>query len=79
MITYTWNEIFERAQNAGHLSQELKAKDNARGVLRELIKEKTGVDINECEVPEDAIDQFLELSGEEYRFDIDGNLVVTAE
>lgn len=73
--TYTWDNLYERADGAACGDPELKAKDNARFVLTEIIKELEGYDIDECEIPEEEIEYFLEKSDREYLFDKDGNLV----
>lgn len=72
---YTWDELFGLAIDKPYRSKELKAKDNARYELERIILEKTGVDINCCEVPEDAIEEFLEADTNTYVFDEDGYLL----
>lgn len=72
---YTWDDLYKRADGAACGDPELKAKDNARFVLTEIIKELEGYDIDECEIPEEEIEYFLEKSDREYLFDEDGNLV----
>lgn len=71
---YTWDDLYQRAEGAACGEPELNAKDNARWILTEIIKEITGVDVDECEIPEEAIEKFLEESDREYLFDEDGNL-----
>lgn len=72
---YTWDDLYERADGSAYGDPELKAKDNARFILTEIIKELKGYDIDECECPEEEIDWFLEESDEVYLFDEDGNLI----
>lgn len=72
---YTWDDLYKRADGAACGNPELKAKDNARFILTEIIKELEGYDIDECEIPEEEIDLFLENADREYLFDEDGNLV----
>jgi len=73
--TYTWDELYERADGCACGSPELKAKDEARWKLRELIKYRTGTDIEQCEIPEEEIDRFLEQSEETFYFNRNGHLV----
>ena len=73
---YTWDDLYERAEGAACGETNLRAKDNARCVLREIIEEIKGYDIEECEIPEEEIDIFLEKADRKYLFDEDGNLVV---
>lgn len=75
MALFTWDELYERADGKAYGSPELRAKDTARWELSAIIKTETGVDIEECEIPEDAIDYFLEHQKVEYLFDEDGAFV----
>lgn len=71
---FTWDELFDKAISAGFLSDELKAKDNARSAMRDVILDKTGVDIDKSESAEDEIDKFLNESDTTYYFDESGNI-----
>ena len=71
---YTWDELYERANGKGYRSPELNAKDNARWKLTEIIKEVEGYYIDDCEIPEEEIEKFLEKSDKEYLFDENGHL-----
>ena len=71
---YTWDDLYERAMGTGYGDPECSAKDNARWILTEIIKELKGYDIDECEIPEEEVDRFLEESDRAYLFDEDGNL-----
>lgn len=73
---YTWDEIYERAEDKAFGDDELSAKDKARSELEDIIKEKTGVDINSYEIPEEEIDLFLEKEINFYLFDEDGAFVM---
>ena len=73
---YTWDDLYERAEDAACGEPNLRAKDNARFVLREIIEEIKGYDIEECEIPEEEIEIFLEKADRKYLFDEYGNLVV---
>lgn len=73
--TYTWDKLYERAEGAACGEPELKAKDNARWELTQIIKEQTGMDVDKCEIPEEAIENFLKRSEKKYLFDVDGNLM----
>lgn len=72
---FTWDELFDKAISAGFLSDELKAKDNARSAMRDVILDETGVDIDNSESAEDEIDKFLNESNTTYYFDESGNIV----
>ena len=53
---YTWDDLYVRAEGTSWYDPELRAKDNARWILTEIIKEVEGYDIEECECPEAEID-----------------------
>lgn len=72
---YTWDDLYERADDKGYGSPELTAKDEARYELRNMIMESQGYDIEECECPEEEIDCFLKGSVQKYLFDENGNFV----
>lgn len=72
---YTWDDLYERADDKGYGSQELTAKDEARYELRNMIMESQGYDIEQCECPEEEIDCFLNTRVQEYLFDENGNFV----
>lgn len=72
---YTWDDLYERALNRGCFSPELRAKDEARGQLRELILEELSHDIEQDECSEDAIDKFLFEREKPVLFDIYGNII----
>ena len=75
MQKYSWDDLYERAIGCACLSRELKAKDEARWELTCIIKEETGIDIDECEIPEEEIEHFLENADREYWFDEFGSLI----
>lgn len=72
---YTWNDIYERAMDCDFMSHELRAKDNARLLLRDLILEEDGYDIENCECAEEKIDAFLWKRENPVLFDENGNLI----
>lgn len=72
---YTWNELCERAMNSGYGDIELKAKDNARDYLYDIIIAEEGYDIDKCNCPEDEIDGFNKRSDKNYLFDNTGHLI----
>ena len=78
-MVFTWDDLYDRADGKGFGTPELKAKDNARWELENIILQKTGLDVNTCEVPEDAIENFLSKQNEKYLFDENGNLMDNAE
>jgi hypothetical protein len=71
---FTWNELYERAMEKGWWEDELKAKDNARYEIG-IVAEKFGINIEEDECPEDAIDAFLAEHKEFDRFDTEGHML----
>ena len=75
--TYTWDELYERANGKGCGEPELKAKDRARAILTQIIKDNElySINIDDYEYPEEEIEWFLGDVDEEYLFDEDGNLV----
>ncbi len=72
---YTWDEIYLRAENKSFGSCELKAKDEARGQMENLIEEETGKDIRNNECPEDDIFDFIKNEAT-VLFDIYGNIML---
>lgn len=72
---YTWDELFERALDKAFLSPELRAKDEARYQLGELIKKEAGYDIETCESAEEEIDKFIKKRKLTVFFDARGNIV----
>lgn len=72
---YTWNDIFKNAVNKAFLSPELKAKDEARYQLGELIKKEAGYDIEACESAETEIDKYLRERKATVLFDERGNIL----
>lgn len=75
-MKYTWDDLYNRAIGCCFGSEELVAKDNARWQMECLILDQTGVDINDCEIPEEEIEAYLERLDEEIYFDEDGNIIV---
>lgn len=73
--TYTWDDLFERAIDTACLSPELRAKDEARNQLAELISDEAGYDIEQCDCPEDEIDSFLWQREQPVLFDAQGNII----
>lgn len=72
---YTWDELYERAIDCACMSPELRAKDQARYVLRDVILEEDGYDIEQCECAEEEIDTFLWKRETPVLFDENGNIV----
>ena len=72
---YTWDELFKRASGTACMSPELRAKDEARYQLRDLILKETNLDIEVCDSAEEAIDRFLEKRKAPVFFDDRGNIV----
>ena len=76
MKFYTWDEIFDNALGKGWNDPELKAKDTARWQLGLFAKDLFGIDIEEAEIPEDAIESFLKDHPEYDCFDERGNPIL---
>jgi len=72
---YTWDDLYVRAENKGVGDAELTAKDTARGILCEIIKDSKGYNIDDCEIPEEEIETFLDESPILYLFNESGNLL----
>lgn len=71
---YTWDDLYERADGAGFGDTELTAKDEARAELTIIIEAVCGYNIDDCEIPEEEIDNFLENANKEFLFDEYGHL-----
>ena len=75
---YSWDEIYERAENTPFGSPELSAKDEARHQLGVLILEEKGVNVEDTELfdsAEEEIDNFLKVRSENVWFDEYGNII----
>ena len=72
----TWGEIFDRAVNAPFGSPELKVKDTARAYITDFGLDAYGINIDDCECPEDAIDEFLSEHPEYDKFDESGRMIL---
>ena len=72
---YSWDELYERASGKACMSPELRAKDEARYQLRDLILKESGFDIEVCDSAEEAIDSFLKQRKDPVFFDYRGNIV----
>lgn len=70
---YTWDELFEKAMETGFGEPALKAKDEARGQVVDIVRQHLGIDIETSECVEDEIDFYCE----EYEifFDERGNIL----
>ena len=55
---YDWDALYERADGKGFGDPELSAKDDARYWF-EIFLHEEHVDLNECDCPEDVIDEWL--------------------
>lgn len=75
----TWNEIYGDAIGTCGTDYRLKVKDNARTYITEWAKEKFGIDIENCDTPEEAIDDFLMEHPECDRFNTDGQMLIAIE
>lgn len=56
--TYSWDEIYSAAINAAYGEAALKAKDEARYQVRQLILNHKNVDLENAEVPEDEVELY---------------------
>lgn len=73
--TYTWDDLYKRAENCRFGSPELRAKDEARFQLADLIEEEWGYDIENGECAEEEIDYFLLQRERPVLFDNGGNII----
>lgn len=71
----TWNALYIRAEGTAGPDTDLKAKDNARSFITDYAKNNFGIDIENAEIPEDAIDSFLLEHPELDRFSEDGRML----
>ena len=69
----TWDEICRNADGAIFGERSLKVKDNARANIRDLIIERKGVDIEDDDCPEIAIETYCDEASIE--FDSNGTIV----
>lgn len=69
-LFYTWDDLYILAEKENYLS----AKDAAREQIGKAAK-KFGIDIEGSEIPEDAIDDFLEKHPELNRFNESGQML----
>ncbi|MBO4858714.1 MAG: YifB family Mg chelatase-like AAA ATPase [Treponema sp.] len=72
----SWDAIYIRAEGTAGNDSNLKAKDNARNYITGYAKEHFGLDIEAAEIPEEAIDDFLEEHPELDRFDKTGRMLI---
>ena len=71
--TYSWDDLYERADDKPHLSPELRAKDEARYQINEYAKSMGEEDAEKYDCPEERID-FYALKYD-LRFDDRGNII----
>lgn len=69
----TWDEIYERAIGADFLEPALKAKDEARWQVRELMVDLGCPDPEKDEIPEESIEDYCEKM--QIEFDDWGNII----
>ena len=74
MKLYTFEEMYDRKAEKGYGEPELRAYDEARYQLTDvMLKRGINPDIEEC--PEDCIFDFVKENGNKFRFDENGNLI----
>ena len=73
MKKYTWDEIYERAEDKGCFEPELRAKDEARWQVRNFALEHGYEDLEEAEIPEERVEDYCNMFG--ILFDEKGNIV----
>lgn len=71
---YSWDDIYTLAMETGFGDSRLSAKDNARGCISDIAS-KFGIDIENSEIPEEAIEDFLKEHPELNRFNEDGQII----
>lgn len=75
----TWDDICFSALGTGFGNEFLDGKDSARGEIGEYAKRVYGLDIEEDDFPEEAIERFLEEHPELDRFTPDGAFIPAIE
>ncbi len=70
---YTWDNIYERAIDTACGDWRLKAKDAARWQVRNFALEHGEMDVEEAEVPEDAVEDYCKKYS--IVFDTNGNII----
>lgn len=70
----TWEDIYNRAIDKGCGSPELRAKDEARWQITQIMLEQ-GINPDEADCPEECIEDFMNDDVRDYLFDENGNLV----
>lgn len=73
MEKYTWDEIYERAENKACFEPELRVKDEARWQVRNYAIELGYEDLEEAEIPEERVEDYCNMFG--ILFDEKGNIV----
>lgn len=71
---YSWDDIYTLAIENGFGDSRLSAKDNARGYISDIAL-KFGIDIENSEITEEAIEDFLKEHPELNRFNEDGQII----
>lgn len=76
----TWDEIYRDAmtEDTAYFFPNLKVKDNARTYVTDYALEK-GVDIENSDCPEEAIEDFLKEHPECDRFNAEGQMLIVIE
>ncbi len=75
----TSDEIYRDAMGTCGTDYRLKVKDTARAYIVGWAKEKYGRDLENCDTPEEAIDDFLMEHSECDRFNTDGQMLIAIE
>lgn len=77
--TLTWDEIYRAAEGKTGGDRDLKVYDNARAYIEGYAMEHYGIDIEEAEIPEEAIDDFIKVHPELDRFNESGQMLAEIE
>lgn len=67
-----WGQLFDRAIGKSWFDEELKAKNEARNQVRELVISKGYEDLEKAECPEDEVDSYCRIF--DVWFDEHGNI-----
>ena len=70
---HSWDDLYKAADGKGYRSPELIAKDNARGAIKDFLLDNEGINIDDMEIPEDAIDDYDAVY--HFLFDDEGHMV----
>lgn len=75
----TGDEIFKDAMGTSGTDYRLKVKDTMRAYVVSWAKEKYNRNLEDCDTPEEALDDFLFEHPECDKFNVDGQMIIALE